>query len=95
MGFLIQYSCAKCGFKSPDDDNALIDTLGISDLNICSCNKCHSLFHRKRDSNHKLINACPKCGNEKISIYDNLNFIPCPQCDNDLLELELIGFSFN
>ena len=34
MGFLIQYSCTKCGFKSPDGDNALIDPLGISDLNI-------------------------------------------------------------
>ena len=48
MGFQIQYSCKKCGFKSPED--ALIDPLGIPELYICSCKNAILYFIEKRIS---------------------------------------------
>lgn len=92
MGFQIQYSCKKCGFKSPED--ALIDPLGMPELYICSCKKCHSLFHRKEDKYKNIVNRCPDCGNTNIVIYENHYCIPCPQCDNEELNIECIGTFF-
>jgi predicted RNA-binding Zn-ribbon protein involved in translation (DUF1610 family) len=94
MGFLLQYTCTKCNFRSPDFDNALIDPLGMSDLYICSCDKCHSLFHRERNKNKEAVNICPHCGNLRIKIHENHLHIQCPNCDNEELNLECIGTFF-
>ena len=85
MGFLIQYSCNKCGFKSPDYPDALIDPLGMQDLYICSCRNCHSLFQRELNKKKEAVNICPNCGNLHIHIHENDSHIPCPQCDNEKL----------
>ena len=34
MGFLIQYNCGYCGFKSPREKDILIDLLGMTELYI-------------------------------------------------------------
>ena len=92
MGFQIQYSCKKCGFKSPED--ALIDPLGMPELYICSRKECNSLFHRKRDKCNNVVNICPHCGNTNIEIYENHHCTLCPQRDNEELNIECIGTFF-
>ena len=94
MSFLIQYTCPKCGFTTPDFEDALIDPLGIPDLFICSCRRCGILFHRKKDRNGNIINACPKCNNENIAIHESVYNISCPKCHEEELALECIGTCF-
>lgn len=94
MGFYIQYTCEKCGFKTPDGYDALIDPLGMPELYISSCSKCHSMFHRKKDSNGNVKNECPNCGNTDILVYKHVYEIPCPNCDNEELSLECVGMFF-
>ena len=78
----------------PDFEDALIDPMGMPDLFICSCRKCEILFHRKKDKNGNIINACSKCENKDITIHENVYDIQCPQCHEEKLDLECIGTCF-
>lgn len=94
MSFLIQYTCLKCGYKSPDfGEDTLIDPLDMPELYICSCKKCQSMFHRSQALGEEK-NICPKCGSSGIEVHPQLQPVPCPCCGEPDMQLKCIGTAF-
>lgn len=93
MSFLIQYKCPKCGCKSPDGSNVLIDPWDMPELFICTCRNCKSIFQRKLEKGIP-IDRCPNCGSANINIYENMHEVQCPQCGSENIPCECIGTCF-
>ena len=56
--------------------------------------RCGKIFEKDYASFSSGADRCPDCGNTNIEIYENHHCIPCPQCDNDELNIECIGTFF-
>lgn len=94
MSFLLQFKCYRCGYLTDDTNNTLIDPLGMSEWNICSCNQCTNMFHRKSNENKEPINRCTVCESYDITIHENIYDITCPSCGKSKLSVECIGTAF-
>lgn len=91
MGFLIQYTCLKCGFQTPFGD--LIEPYNIRELFVCTCNQCNSMFQREL-RNGQAINRCIHCGSIDITINENQKPVSCPKCGEPNMKLESVGTYF-
>ena len=95
MGFIIQFECPDCGYRTPDetDPKSLIDPLDMPNFYICECCDCQNLFQRAfKDRN--AVNRCVYCGGENIIIHPHITYISCPKCHRNHLKVRCLGTFF-
>lgn len=92
MGFLIQYTCPKCGYKTPDYGDGEFRDPWSEEEGIRTCHSCHRLF-QWNDKAEVEKGCCPHCGSKDIELNEDTLHIKCPVCGHDL-EFKDIGSYF-